>query len=112
MFLRLPEPPACPGCWGAGDSPHKACAACGQPAVVAVACEGWRPLNVLDQPADHSVSWCARCWREVQQVRPQRAPALNAVALTRAGRRLLEATPAAPAVSRPTLWDWLSMSSA
>jgi hypothetical protein len=102
---------ACPGC-GIPDQPLPRCAACGARAVVAVACEGWRSLNVLEQPATHSMSWCSGCWKELQAIRPRRAPALTVMALNGVGRRLLDASPTAPAVSRPTLWDWLSMSSA
>jgi hypothetical protein len=67
---------SCPGC-GIPDQPLPRCAACGARAVVAVACEGWRSLNVLEQPATHSVSWCQTCWRDLQEVRPRHAPALQ-----------------------------------
>jgi hypothetical protein len=92
--------------------------------MVAVLCEGWRSINVLDQPAEHSISYCGPCWRLLAQERPAKAPALAAIPLTRAGRRLLEErTPAPPAnipvlapniqCAQPaTLCDWLGLSDA
>jgi hypothetical protein len=54
MLSHPPSDVSCPGCWG-DDWAKRECAACGKPAALMSPCEGWRTINVLDQPVSHSV---------------------------------------------------------
>lgn len=50
--------PAHDGCRGCADRPARTCACCDEPAVIATLADAY-----------HSVSWCERCWRDLQAVR-------------------------------------------
>jgi hypothetical protein len=97
---------SCPGCSGE-DFPRETCACCGRRAAVAVACEGWRTLTCLETIAAHSVVYCARCWLDLLSMRDHKAPALQAHALTAAGRKLLAAQHAQAERPTPFAHAWI-----